>query len=156
MGWSKRGNGKSYNSLNGYGSMIGFLSGKILDYGVRNRTCKLCDKGHPPEHHDCRQNHNGSAKSMEASVGVELANRSEILREAGLRVRVLVCDEDSSTIAAVRTGSEAYIYKFADTNHLYKHFNESLIKMKPKFKKIRAVSAIPHIKKNCQVSWDAW
>lgn len=42
MGWSKRGNGKSYNSLNGYGSIIGFLSGNILDYGVRNRKCKLC------------------------------------------------------------------------------------------------------------------
>lgn len=104
-------------------------------------------KGHPPEDHDCRKNHDGSAKSMEASVGIELVNRSEILKEAGLRVRVLVGDEDSSTTAAVRTGSEAHIYKLADTNHLYKHFKESLIKMKPKFKEIRAASTIPHIKR---------
>ncbi|XP_044741081.1 uncharacterized protein LOC123302280 [Chrysoperla carnea] len=42
MGWSKRGNGRSYDSLNGYGCIIGFLSGKILDYGTRNRKywCK--------------------------------------------------------------------------------------------------------------------
>lgn len=26
MGWSKRGNGRSYDSLNGYGTIIGFLS----------------------------------------------------------------------------------------------------------------------------------
>ncbi|KAK0167759.1 hypothetical protein PV327_001623 [Microctonus hyperodae] len=90
MGCSKRGNGKSYNSLNGYGSIIGFLSGKILDYGVRNRRCKFCDTGHPLEDHDCHKNHDGSAKSMEASVGMQLINRSEILEEAGLRVRVLV------------------------------------------------------------------
>lgn len=25
MGWSKRGNGRSYDSLNGYGAIIGFL-----------------------------------------------------------------------------------------------------------------------------------
>ncbi|KAK0169614.1 hypothetical protein PV328_011820 [Microctonus aethiopoides] len=75
------------------------------------------------------------------------ANRSEILKEAGLRVRVLVGDEDSSTIAAVHTGSEAHIYKFADTNHLYKHFNESLIKTKPQFKETRAVPTIPHIER---------
>jgi len=32
MGWSKRGNGRSYDSLNGYATIIGFLSGKILDF----------------------------------------------------------------------------------------------------------------------------
>jgi len=28
MGWSKRGNGRSYDSLNGYGAIIGLLSKK--------------------------------------------------------------------------------------------------------------------------------
>jgi len=32
MGWSKRGNGRSYDSLNGYAAIIGFLSNKVLDY----------------------------------------------------------------------------------------------------------------------------
>ncbi|XP_046751319.1 uncharacterized protein LOC124414417 [Diprion similis] len=39
MGWSERGNGRSYNSLNGYGSVIG-LFGKILDFATRNRKYK--------------------------------------------------------------------------------------------------------------------
>lgn len=45
MGWSKRGNGKSYDSLNGYGTIIGYLTGKILDFATRNRKCRLCAVG---------------------------------------------------------------------------------------------------------------
>lgn len=44
MGWSKRGNGRSYDSLNEYGTIIGFLSKKVLDYATRNRQCNRCDK----------------------------------------------------------------------------------------------------------------
>lgn len=47
MAYSKRETGKNYNSLNGYGCIIGFLSEKILDYGSRNHKCKKCDLGHP-------------------------------------------------------------------------------------------------------------
>ena len=52
MGWSKRGNGRSYDSLNGYGAIIGFLSKKILDYRTRNRKCHLCDLGRSSDKHD--------------------------------------------------------------------------------------------------------
>lgn len=54
MGWSKRGNGRSYDSLNGYGAMIGFLTGKVLDYTTRNRRCRMCDQG-SKKIHDCRK-----------------------------------------------------------------------------------------------------
>ncbi|OXU21289.1 hypothetical protein TSAR_007574 [Trichomalopsis sarcophagae] len=53
MGWNKRGNGKSYDSLNGYGTIIGFLTGKILDYTTRNPKCAKCDAGQPKNNHDC-------------------------------------------------------------------------------------------------------
>lgn len=105
MGWSKRGNGKSYDSLNGYGTIIGFLSGKILDYAERIRKCKFCDLGRKKDDHDCRMNFEGSAKAMEASAGADLINNSNILKEANLEARVLIGDEDSCTIAAVRRGN---------------------------------------------------
>ena len=69
MGWSKRRNGRSYDSLNGYGAIIGFLTGKILDYQTRNRKCRSCGLGKLSNTHDCRKNFYGSAKAMEAHVG---------------------------------------------------------------------------------------
>lgn len=147
MGWTKRGNGKSYNSLNGYFSIIGFLSSKVLDYAVRNRKCKLSDNGHSPNDHDYWYNHDGSAKAMEASVGVELINRSKILNEAGLKVRVLVGDNDSSTISAVRRGNVDQLFKLSDTNHLNKHVASTLMNLKQLFPEMRKPETIPHIKK---------
>ena len=64
MGWFKRGNGRSYDSLNGYGAIIRFLTGKILDYRTRNRKCHLCDLGKEETDHDCQKNFSGSAKAM--------------------------------------------------------------------------------------------
>lgn len=81
MGWTKRGNGRSYDSLNGYSTIIGFLSGKILDCSTKNRKCRKCDQGRKKEDHDCRLNFCGSAKAMEAAAGVELINHSNILKK---------------------------------------------------------------------------
>ncbi|XP_033226352.1 uncharacterized protein LOC117178912 [Belonocnema kinseyi] len=100
MGWSKRGNGRSYDSLSDYGTIIGFLTGKILDFSTRNRKYRLCDKGHSKQDHDCVKNFQGSAKAMEPDVGGASGNNSIFLKEASLSVRVLIGDEDSSTIAA--------------------------------------------------------
>lgn len=79
MRWSKRGNGRSYDSLNGYAAIIGFLSGKVLDYSTRNRKCKKCDYQNTSEH-DCRLNHHGLAKSMESETAAQLVNFSSILK----------------------------------------------------------------------------
>ncbi|KAK0174948.1 hypothetical protein PV327_008736 [Microctonus hyperodae] len=43
MGWSKRENGKQYGSLNGYGAIIGYFSGKVLDLATLNCACKVCE-----------------------------------------------------------------------------------------------------------------
>lgn len=147
MGWSKRGNGRSYDSLNGYGCIIGFLGGKILDYATRNRKCKLCNNGHPKTDHDCRENFRGSAKAMEPDVGASLVNNSVILKNTGLNVRVVVGDEDSSTIAAIRRGTIQKMFKLSDQNHLKKSFKSDIFSLKPKFKELARKDTIPHLRK---------
>lgn len=147
MGWSRRGTGRSYDSLNGYGAIIGFLSKKVLDYSSRNRKCKRCELGQPKNTHDCRKNFSGSAKSMEPSVGNELINHSTILRETGLAVRVVIGDEDSATIAAVRKDNAQKIFKLADSNHLQKHFGSELYALRNRYKEMRRCETIPHLKK---------
>lgn len=148
MSWSKRGNGRNYDSLNGYSVIIGFVSGKILDYATRNRKCRKCDKGHSKEDHDCRLNFEGSAKAMEADAGVELINRSTILKEAGLQVRVFVGDEDSSLTAAIRKDNPSVtMYKLADKNHLEKNVSNELYKMCNTYKELNKKGVISHIKK---------
>lgn len=148
-GWTKRGNGRSYDSLNGYiSAIIGFLSGKILDYTTRNRKCRMCDLGHDKDDHDCRHNYVGSAKAMKADAGVQLVNHSNILKEAKLQVRVIIGDEDSSMISAVRKDNpNVSFYKLADRNHLVKNFGKELYDMRSIYKELNKKGAIPHIKK---------
>ena len=62
-------------------------------------------------------------------------HESKILKEAGLNVRVLIGDEDSSTIAAVRRGSSERIFKLSDKNHLREHFTGALYDLKKNVKK---------------------
>ncbi|XP_066585436.1 uncharacterized protein [Prorops nasuta] len=151
MGWSRRGNVRTYDSLNGYGTIIGFLSGKILDYRTKNRKCLLCDLGHCKEDHDCRQNFEGSAKSMEAHVGANLINNSDILKNAGLKVRVFIGDEDSSTAAAVRKNQLYDIAKaFKELNkkgailHFKKCFAYAISQNKNKISQLaNAICTIP-------------
>lgn len=95
MGYSGRGNGFTYDSLNGYAAMIGAQSGLIVDYGTTNRICRMCSMDHPKDDHDCRLNFDGSAKAMEASVATRLVNESSILKENNLQVGVFISDNDS-------------------------------------------------------------
>lgn len=60
MGWSRRSHGIAYDSLNGYGAIIGLLSGKVLDYRTLNHKCRMCDNGHDPQDHDCHKNYTSS------------------------------------------------------------------------------------------------
>ena len=133
MGWSKRGNGRSYDSLNGYAAIIGFMSHKVLDYTTRNRKCNKCDIGIDKQNHDCRGNYQGSAKGMEPDAGAQLINRSKVLQEAQLNVGVVIGDEDSN--------------KLADNNHLIKHFVNELYELAKTFKEIKRTGVIAHLKK---------
>lgn len=106
-GWSKRGNGHSYDSLNGYSTIVGFLSGKILDYAARNRKCATCDKENL-KNHDCRENFEGSAKAIEAEAEVQLINHSKISKEAGLQVKVIIGDKDFDLQVKVIIGEKDF------------------------------------------------
>lgn len=117
MGWSTRGSGRQYDSNNGFGAIIGCLSGLVLDYSTCNRTCRKCEKDSPTPNHDCRRNFYGSAKAMEAHVAKKIVVESEILRNENIQIGVLVGDDDSSTIAACRAASSHSIIKQSDVNH---------------------------------------
>ena len=73
-GWQSRGSGRSYNSKSGHAVLIGGKSGKIISYGSRIRNCKQCSVN-PKKKHDCRKNWDGSAKSMEGDLAVELVTK---------------------------------------------------------------------------------
>nr|XP_046484383.1 uncharacterized protein LOC124220050 [Neodiprion pinetum] len=104
--------------------------------------------GRKKEDHDCRLNFYGSAKAMEAAAGVELVNHSSILKEAGLQVRAIIGDEDSSMIAAVRADNPTQeFHKLCDKNHLTKNFGTALWKMQSSYKELARQGVSPHIKK---------
>lgn len=118
MGWSTRGAGRSYDSLNGFGAIIGQHSGMVLDYATCNRTCKKCDGTiQPPSHHDCWKNFDGSAKAMEPHVAKNLIVYSSVLRTANAEVGVLIGDDDSTTNAVCQAASKHPIIKQSDMNH---------------------------------------
>ena len=79
MGWSKRGNGKQYDSLNGYGAIIGYFTGEVIDVKMMNAGCKSCSQGISLLNHHCRKNFEGSAKAMEAEAAKKLVVDSSIL-----------------------------------------------------------------------------
>uniref|UniRef100_A0A8W8JFW7 Exonuclease domain-containing protein n=1 Tax=Magallana gigas TaxID=29159 RepID=A0A8W8JFW7_MAGGI len=78
--WQKRGSGRSYDSLTGHCSMMGVETGKVIDYSVRSKTCKICEnaerKNTPPAPHECTRNWTGSSKSMEPDMIVEMVGRT--------------------------------------------------------------------------------
>jgi DNA polymerase III epsilon subunit-like protein len=120
MAWSMRASGRKYDSPNGFGVLMGGLTGFVLDFSMCNRLCKKCSLGHHPSDHNCRLNYWGSAKGMEAHVAKKLVTESEILKEKKLEVGIFVGDDDSSAIAACREASDHQIVKQSDANHTSK------------------------------------
>ncbi|KAH0549838.1 hypothetical protein KQX54_015017, partial [Cotesia glomerata] len=100
--WTKRSSGHSYNSKNGYTSLIGYYSGKVISYNTRSTRCSRCEHGHPKSDHDCRENFDGSARAMEPDMSVELVTNNKLLKEENVIISVLIGDDDSSAIAAIR------------------------------------------------------
>ncbi|XP_066601163.1 uncharacterized protein [Prorops nasuta] len=130
MGYSGRGTGYTYDSLNGYSALIGSQSGLVLDYVTQNRKCRMCDVGHPKDDHDCRLNFYGSAKAMESHAAVRLVTESTIFNEEKIELGVFVGDNDSSSISAVRKAADHTILKVADKNHTSKGVKNMLWKIK--------------------------
>lgn len=138
MAWSTRGTGRDYDSLNGFGALIGLESGLVSDYATCNRKCKKCDlKTDEPDHAlQCRKNFYGSAKAMEPHVATQLVIDSSILKSKNIEVGVLVGDDDSSTIAACRAASDHDILKQSDTNHTAGAVKKALYKEQRYYKEL--------------------
>ncbi|XP_024880084.1 uncharacterized protein LOC112459940 [Temnothorax curvispinosus] len=117
FGWQKRGNGRTYDSKSGQGSVGGLRSKKLLAYSVKSTCCAMCRKGHSPDSHKCTKNWSGSAKSMEADTAVQLMVKNPDFKKAGIRIGTLIGDEDSSTIAAVQRETSHRVVKWSDSNH---------------------------------------
>ena len=79
--------------------------------------------------HDCRKNHSGSSKSMEADMAVELVLKNDGLVRAKCRIKTLIGD-DSSSIAALRRLSPYAKIKWSDFNHVSKTFSSKLYDIK--------------------------
>ena len=114
MGWPTRGTGRQFDSLSGGASYIGFFSRKVLAYTSKNRKCRMCDLGHDPKDHDCRLNFVGSAKAMEPAAAAELANNNEIFKQCNVELGIMIADNDSNHISAVRAGSDHEVIKHSD------------------------------------------
>ncbi|XP_043468802.1 uncharacterized protein LOC122502708 [Leptopilina heterotoma] len=140
MGWFTRGTGRTYDSISGTGSLIGFFSKKVLSYATFNRKCRMCENGHAKDDHDCRLNFEGSAKAMEPQAAVEIIANNSILKECNLEVGVMIGDNDSSAICAARNASAHDIVKQSDINHTSKGLTNELFKIQSRHKELNATS----------------
>ncbi|XP_066589564.1 uncharacterized protein [Prorops nasuta] len=84
--------------------------------------------GHPKTDHDCRHNFNGTAKAMEPYAAVQLTKNNEILMENNTEIGIVIADNDSSAIAAIRNTQNHEIVKQSDKNHTSKELNTDAIK----------------------------
>ena len=97
----------------GQGTLVGFKTGKRVDFGTKNTYCRKCleaeKKCVTTEPHDCRRNHYGSSKAMEAAVAVERFGKEQY--------SVLIGDDDSTVISKLREEVHSGIEKWSDVNH---------------------------------------
>ena len=137
----KRSYGTNYDSLSGVGEIIGYLTGKVLFVGIRNKFYTVCDiaqrGGTEPKLHKCYKNfdRNASSKRMESDAIVEGFKRS--LEMHGLIYKIVVADGDSNVFKSIRDNDPyrdhiVQVKKIECTNHLLRNL----------CKKIRSTSEI--------------
>jgi DNA polymerase III epsilon subunit-like protein len=140
MGWQKRSSGRAYNSLSGIGSMIGHNTGKIVGYGLRCKTCRVCAywkaKNIVAPAHKCVINFTGSSKAMEPDVACEIVRKLEDRND--VIVNTLVMDEDCTTIARVRNELAHEVEKWSDIMHIKKHLMGNLYKLHKSYRVLSA------------------
>lgn len=114
------------NFFTGLASFFGVQSGKCLTRGTRNKHCRLCERGNAPDNHRCHKNWEGSAKAMEPDIAVEMIAKNKQLQEANVLVKVVIGDDDCSTISSVRREREHTVEKWSDLNHATKKLSRAL------------------------------
>ena len=80
MCWAKRSSGKPYNSLEGSGSALGAVTGKVLLSRVMKKDCDRCRKGICDGGPRCNRNYAGSSGGMESTAGGDII--SELAQDA--------------------------------------------------------------------------
>ena len=75
--------------------------------------------GKPANEHDCRQNHSGSAKAMEACLSEELFRKGDY--------SVMITNEDALSESKVKRNFNHDIEKWSDKNHVAVTFKNMLI-----------------------------
>lgn len=97
--------------------------------------CRACDAAEKnkqaPGTHNCRKNHHGSSKSMEANVAVELFSDAVA---SGVSYSTYVGDEDSTTESRLRTLVHYRIEKWSHINHVSRALGSRLYSAKAKVK----------------------
>jgi hypothetical protein len=103
-GWQKRSSGNTYDSLSGHAAFYGQQTRLVIALAIMSKRCTTCDKAHELERkvpeHNCPKNHEGSSKSMEPLAAVKLLKF--IFYNSHSYVRLMVMDDDSSTVANCR------------------------------------------------------
>ena len=111
----------------GHCSMFGIQTGKIINFSMRSKDCRICkQEGHAYDH-DCRKNWIGSAKAMEPDMVEEMVTS---VQRKGVTVNSITGDDDSSTIARLRANVNKNIIKRSDKNHVKKGLSNSLYALK--------------------------
>ena len=72
---------------------------------------------------------------MEADIAVELVNKT---LSAGHQIKAIVADEDSSTMAKIRSNGHHTIEKYSDINQTQKIVNNDLYKLKDRYRVLSA------------------
>jgi len=101
--WKRRG----FKSLYGVTTLIGYYSGKVIDFVVKSSYCQACtawkNKQDNPNYEEwfaqhqeeCANNHTGSAGKMEVDAIKEMFLRSE--EKFGVKYGNYIGDGDSKT-----------------------------------------------------------
>ena len=142
--WQKPG----HASLNGVVSAVSILSGKVVDYQVKSKYCKACQrKSHlnreslaylqwQIQHQSkCSINHEGSSGAMEVDGLREIFHRS--VEKYGARYTTFIGDGDSSSYATIAEekpyGPDVFIEKKECVGHVQKRLGTRLRKLKASF-----------------------
>ncbi|XP_063436607.1 uncharacterized protein LOC134718035 [Mytilus trossulus] len=136
MCWQKRGSGRSYDSPSGVGTAIGSMTGKILDYGICGKNCRICLYAEKinieARPHNCTKNWNQSSKAMEAFTGAKLMQNIEELSHKP--VTILIMDDDAATMSKAREVLGHELEKWSDIGHSKKSVGKALYNLQNKHK----------------------
>ena len=136
MGWQRRSSGRKYNSLSCVGTMIGAKSKKIIQFGSRQKDCRTCtyhnNKKQAIPSHNCHKNFEGSSRAMEADLASELVKK--IHNTGTAKLGTIIMDDDSTTVARIKSDFDKNIAKQSDIMHVKKHLTSSLYQLQKKNK----------------------